>query len=163
MWQQWTDPLRLRTKVGKNLGTTVAPPKFPIVEVGGREYPVSLVGQPSAELVNQSRPVLAQVLDEMAELCAQQGATLGIVYLPSRGYLFSTTPDYEVQLPENYGFRVLQEEAEARQIWVIDASVPLRQALAEGRMIINPIFDLHLNSDGMRIIARAMAQQQKTP
>lgn len=163
VWQQWTDPLRLRVNVVKNPGTAVGPPNFPIVEVGGREYPVTLASQPSPELVDQSRPVLAQALSEMAVLCAQHGATLGIVYLPSREYLFSTTPDYEVQLPENYGFRVLQEEAAARQIWIIDGTAPLRQALAEGQMIINPIFDSHLNSDGMRVIAHAIAQQQKTP
>ena len=42
---------------------------------------------------------------------------------------------------------------------ILDEGVPtLREALDRGTLVFNPIWDTHLNSDGMRIVARLIAQ-----
>ena len=58
------------------------------------------------------------------------------------------------------GYQVLRQLLRGRPIRLANASAQLRAALANGDPIINPIYDQHLNSQGMQIVARVIATQE---
>ena len=65
-------------------------------------------------------------------------------------------PERHRDLPDLYP--LLEDEGNRLGIPVIDTTPALRALLDEGALVINPIHDQHLNAEGMRAVARLIAE-----
>jgi hypothetical protein len=119
---------------------------------------VSLLWRPEYE--RAVRPLLADVLQRMQALTRARGIELSVVYIPSRYRLLDglwiRRPERHRDLPAL--FPLLERECRRLGIPVVDATPALRERLAQGVLVINTIHDQHLNAEGMRVVARLIAE-----
>jgi hypothetical protein len=148
---RWRHPLEQPLRL-----TPQALPQRAVVSWGGGgSATVDLSGPPPALTFELTRPLFAEVLTRMAGACREAGSAFQVVFVPSRATLFREAapsfPDYTSGCAE-----FVLAECQRQGVRVHDATPALREA-ARAELVVNPVYDLHLNSAGMRAVARVIA------
>jgi hypothetical protein len=146
------------------LGEATTPaPAWPVpahrYRIGADEVEIHLTAFPALELVTAARPLVGSVLERMQRLAEAGDATFSVVYLPARVRTLRGLELPPARIPVMPRFAVsVQAECEELGIPFTDTTDPLRAALRRGELIINPVWDTHLNSAGMRVVAGEIAE-----
>ncbi len=132
--------------------------------IGTRALAIQLTAVPSWPIVTEARPLLASVLARMQRVAAAGGADLSVAYVPVRARTLrglGVPPTRLIPLPR---FAVgVESECEKLGIPFTDTTEPLRIALRQDVLVINPVWDTHLNAAGMRVVASSIAEMLNAP
>ena len=107
-------------------------------------------------------PGPVDVAEEVLQAQTQaRGIELLVVYIPSRYRLLDglwvRRPEGLPDLPDLYS--LLERECHRLGIAAVDTTPALRARLEQGVLVMNPIHDQHLNAEGMRLVARRIAER----
>jgi hypothetical protein len=131
------------------------------IDIGGTQWAVDPITRPPTQKqLDEAGPVVADVLRKIKDLTEAHGTTFSVVYVPSHlrllGGFWVTPPAGSGDVPDAYA--MIERRCHELDIPIVDATLHLRASLQRGEFIINPVFDDHLNAEGMRLVAGVMAK-----
>ena len=150
--------------VSKNSKMWSAPPHAPqrLYRLKGFDQKTHLTFPPSPENFNRAKPILKRVLQEMKRLCDENSVQFGLLYVPSSAnflddFLENRTVRRSLDYDSFYEF--VRKESQAQGITTVNAKDVLIEEVRNQRIPINPIFDLHLNQDGIKTVTALLAKK----
>ena len=152
---------RLLSSFGQSATEQSAPERIPksiVWQFADREQKVHLSFPPQSEVLTKTKPLLDEALAKLSALASRVNASLTVVYLPSRTSLFQALGALdESDADSKAAYEALQNACQRHNITLTTVKPSLVEAMQNGEMVINPIFDQHLSSSGMRLAAQVVA------
>lgn len=139
-------------------GARFVAPGSRIFEIGRRRVRMQLSRVPAPAAVREALPLLRDELASMARAARAHGAGFAVAFLPVRTRLLAGHETSRPRLPAlpDHAAR-LGAVCRSLDIPFVDTTPDLRRVLDAGTQVLNPLWDMHLNAEGMRTVARAIA------
>ena len=157
-WIQVISPKAVQRQVTKEI-----PHDVDWVNVGDERVRIDMSNLPKVDPFKRAKPVFSTVWMLMKTLFKQAGARLSVVYIPSGLRLF-TGPWHEPPPLRDAAqgcTEFVHAACSAASIPMRDATPALQAALDQGGLIVNPVYDIHVNEQRMRILDRMTPPQSK--